>query len=383
MKKNVGQEDDSMEWHEFTVNNGRGKFCIENKTLIHNGQTYVFQPIWEETAGRLYIIFSTACNLRCVYCFQRGLDKMEVPLDQEVIFSYIKQLRNEISEIVLFGGEPLLKSNFSVIQAIFQEFDHLKFIIFTNGNFDKEYVELLEEYSYAIQAVVISLDGPKKIHNKRRVNPQGDSYENIVRNLIELANRDVTLDVQINVDLSNADQIGALFDEMIKDPVLRKLDYTINPVKYIQNDISFVELFSLYFSMVSTYQMRIFVNNRLITNLQRLLSHQPLSRNRCHLQSTYVLSLPDNEIYACPQNPISKIGEINASNELLIDKSSIEKMVKQTTFNRSPCITCSVKDICPYGCPFVENPGDCKAKVDELLDIVLSHFDLLLRYEAI
>lgn len=358
----------------FQSKYGEGHFDVIESALEIGEHSFPYPIYWKERPGRLYIIFSTECNLRCSYCFQNGLNKMAADVELEKLYEHINFFKNKIQEIVLFGGEPLLESNYKMISSVLDRFDYLKFILFTNGNFNELYRKLIVQYSYCIQSVVITLDGPKVVHNRRRINPMQDSYETIIQNLKYLAQHEIVLDVQVNIDKNNADTIEMLFADIVKDSLLKGLDYTLNPVKYTQTALSYDTLLEIYFVLKEHFAHRIFLNNRLVINLQNLLNNKPLLAKRCALESTFVLSYPDNTVYACPQNPSSLTGYL-CEGKVFLESEKISYMTLITQYKREKCSVCVFQHLCPYGCPYVPEGKDCVQKVEQLLKIACSHID--------
>lgn len=250
-------------------------------------------------------------------------------------------------------------------------YDYLKFIAFTNENFDSSYCDLLGAYSHCFRSVIITLDGPKHIHNKRRVNPKHDSYDLIVKNLLSISDYGITVNVQINVNKMNAEHIDMLFEDLSNYEQFYAYQFTLNPVKYIDNTIDEESLFTLFFSLKKKYPFRIKVNNRLIENLTRLFEMVPIQKERCSLSKTYVLNLPEGNVYACPQNASSEIGKLSCRN-ILIDDSSLRNKFLQTSYQLGECKECEYSLFCPYCCPYTETPVDCKEKVNKRIETVLS-----------
>lgn len=360
-----------MDKISFRSNGELYEFTPKTKTLLRGDESYRYPVLWQKTHGRLYLLFSTECNLRCPYCFQNDTARVESYVGVKQIIGYIRELQNRIHEIVLFGGEPFLEDNYDRIKAVLERFDYFKFIVFTNGNFDQRYCDLLEEFSYCFRSVIITIDGPKSIHNKRRVNPRQDSYDLIISNLRRISKYGITVNVQINVDRSNAAYLDQLFGELSGYEEFRNYQFTLNPVKYIANSIENAQLFHLYFFLKEKYPLNISVNNRLLENIKRLFEMRPLQKDRCGLAQTYVLNLPGGNIYACPQNAISKIGTLSETAN--IDPSLLRNLVLQTSYESGKCKECGYSFLCPYGCPFMETPSDCrdKVKADLLLALEL------------
>lgn len=74
--------------------------------------------------ARICTLYTThACNLNCIYCFEKYKDsskKMSLELAQKIILKEFEEVRkspqSEGLKIDLFGGEPLL--NFSMIKDL-------------------------------------------------------------------------------------------------------------------------------------------------------------------------------------------------------------------------------------------------------------------------
>jgi len=354
-----------------------GTFDVVEKSLNIGSRTLKFIPKWQPCVGRLYLIFSTECNLHCVYCFQNGIDRKKVPLNEKQICKLIRSLQNDIQEIVLFGGEPLLPDNFRIIKSIFDEFDYLNILIFSNGNFDAEYRNLLLDYSYAISGLTISLDGPAKIHNRRRINPERDSYETIIENLISIKDLERKINVSINTDIANINYIESLLDSTIVGLGMSAFGYTLNPVKYTPQEVDLSEMFERFFMLKREFGNNISINNRLIYNLSSLFSYQYLMKNRCNLATMYVLSFSDNLVYACPQSTSTQIGHI-ADDSLILNKQKLFPLFDQVSYQTRPCLDCELNYICPFNCPFAPVGDDCQEKTKALLRYALNNIDCLL-----
>ena len=359
------------------------EFDVDRKTLRIGTSVLQFVPKWIKRPGRLYLIFSKECNLNCIYCFQNGSERKRLPLNIEDVCSVIKSLQNEISEIVLFGGEPLLEGNYPLITTIFERFDYLNILVFSNGNFDGIYRDLLLQYDYTISGLTISVDGPAEIHNKRRINKEKNSFQTIIDNLLFLKQLGRKVNISINVDLNNFEYIESLLEEMIKELQLTEFEYTINPVKYTKSSVDFLDLFTLFFSLRRKYGKRISINNRFIYNLEAMLSNSAMQRERCEIESTYVIDFPLKKIYACPQNETSEIGSLDDENRILVDKQNISEIISATSFFNQPCSECSLNYLCPYNCPFAPNDKHCRDKVKELLIASMRNIDCLLTEDII
>jgi uncharacterized protein len=133
----------------------------------------------------VYVTFG--CNLKCVYCVQRetSQDKSYV-MSKEVAESMFRAIdtiheergRKQNPCMTLFGGEPLMKrkSQVEVVEEILRncyENDY-KIDVVTNGVELSFYCDMLSKYN--VQSLQVTLDGPKEVHDKRRIFAKWERY---------------------------------------------------------------------------------------------------------------------------------------------------------------------------------------------------------------
>lgn len=147
----------------------------------------------------LFLNVSQQCNLRCRYCFatgsigaapgRQGTFGEETLMTKEVgreSINFLIQESNQEKEIsiVFFGGEPLI--NFKVIKDIVNysskiAAEHNKQINFeldTNGILlNDEIIDFIIKNNFRVQ---VSIDGPKRIHDKFRCFPNGSGSHDLV-----------------------------------------------------------------------------------------------------------------------------------------------------------------------------------------------------------
>lgn len=190
----------------------------------------IHQEILEKNFMRNYIICPTmGCNLRCVYCFEgdenhcnhqlMSVKKLDVILkyvDKEINESENKKMKKNVT-ISLYGGEPLLPSNEKIVKTTleFARDKNIEVRIITNGTTINYYIEMLKKYSEVI--IQITLDGDKKIHDKRRItaNKKG-SFDDIVAGVDKLIQSGIKVHLRTNVDAENLHTIPNLI-QFIKD----------------------------------------------------------------------------------------------------------------------------------------------------------------------
>lgn len=166
-------------------------------------------------------VVSYNCNFRCPYCFE-GRDKKDgkeklVFTKEQVDIAYETQdkiqphrkLRKNI--ITLYGGEPLLAENKDVVNYIVEEGRKrgYKFVAVTNGYEIDHFLNLLSDDG--IYRLQITIDGPKEIHNQRRIHYKDqNTFDKIIANIKLALDRGVKVVVRMNSDGRNIDQYTEL-----------------------------------------------------------------------------------------------------------------------------------------------------------------------------
>lgn len=110
------------------------------------------------------------CNFNCAYCYQNkyknnaDFDKIMTIEDVKYIEKYLANPcfdTNDIEEIIISGGEPLMSENIQTLNYIINTFFPKKFVLFSNGF---NLYELKDEVDFVkIDEYQISLDGPDEV----------------------------------------------------------------------------------------------------------------------------------------------------------------------------------------------------------------------------
>lgn len=140
------------------------------------------------------------CNLRCKYCVYSGKyenirthSQLDMSLDmaEKSIKFFLERTKDSLNPTIgFYGGEPLLK--FDLIKKVVQYVKVnypcklIRYTITTNATLlDLEKFEFLIKNGFSI---MISIDGPQKVHDKNRLfmNEKG-SYDIVISNLKNIA----------------------------------------------------------------------------------------------------------------------------------------------------------------------------------------------------
>lgn len=124
----------------------------------------------------LKLLITNKCNYHCDYCqieenipSENKCSSMSMETARKALGLFIKNCPNKAEKTIIFtGGEPLL--NLDVLKFLVdntrRKIDNARIVIFTNGSLITE--EIARYFKSNNVLVLISLDGPKDVHNKAR-----------------------------------------------------------------------------------------------------------------------------------------------------------------------------------------------------------------------
>lgn len=210
----------------------------ELQACVRTAPAYIPGPHESESSQKfLGIIPTRQCNLNCVYCgFSSGrensrtMDFGAVAAAIDWMAEYICQLpnSNKLLDVHFFGGEPFLARD--VIEVALHRTRLVAarsgliphFEASTNGFFSEEYISFIGDY---FDTIVLSLDGPRELHDRHRSRPQdaGGSFDTVVRNALLLGQRGVKLCLRCCVTeetVSRLEEITGWFCETLQPAVI-------------------------------------------------------------------------------------------------------------------------------------------------------------------
>ena len=310
------------------------------------------------------------CNLNCSYCFasqgkyhgDRALMSLEVGKRALDFLVENSGTRHNL-EVDFFGGEPLM--NWQMIKdlvAYAREIEkkhnkNFRFTLTTNGmNIDDDVIEFSNR---EMSNVVLSLDGRKEIHDRLRMDYQGNgSYDRIVpkfRKFIEArggrnyymrgtfthANPDFTSDVFHMADLG--------FTELSMEPVVCAPD---DPAALTDEDL---EIVKRQYEILAEDMLRREKEGKPITFYHYMidLTGGPCIYKRisgCGSGTEYMAVTPWGDLYPCHQfvgEEEYKLGDIWKG---VTNTALREEFRSCNAYAREDCKDCWAKLYCSGGC---------------------------------
>jgi uncharacterized protein len=347
----------------------------EKEKLLHYHGKY---KKYISKAPLVFILIPTYnCNLNCTYCFE-GKEKKSGLISDAVLDRMLKTMSEIVQEnpthsrpqVMLFGGEPLLKSKKQekVVEKILNECKEKGYYlrILTNGVNLKYYSKMIKKYSP--DALQISLDGPKEIHDKRRVFSDGrGSFDKIVEGIDEIIGSKTKVYIRINVDTENIDYLPELADFIIEKKWHKKEGTVIyssavtdfSCTGYSKNTIPKELLLKKILDMTKKYEQLKILNFETWTDLWNILypiifkKSFPFSPtfNHCGAYDNNFSFDLNGNIYTCGAYSGRKDFQIGCFYpKIIYDKKEFNKWRNRNILNIEKCSKCKYSLLCGGGC---------------------------------
>lgn len=212
----------------------------EERLYVERLAGFLHRKKLESTPPGFMFVPSYECNLRCPYCFETDtrvqLGKLKVlqnvmtPEMVDAAYKCMEIIDNQrfrdhperipqCRSITLYGGEPLALENLPVVEYICEKGAErgYHFSAITNGVDLHDFLHLLGPGK--INFLQITLDGPKAIHNRKRIGPRhkGGTFDRIVKNIKLALETGVNISCRYHVDFNNVSCTKELADELKRE----------------------------------------------------------------------------------------------------------------------------------------------------------------------
>lgn len=312
---------------------------------------------------------SSACNLRCSYCFY--CDEADAREKNQNSFMSCETAKNVISKMFDFcgdnstltfmfqGGEPLL-AGVEFFEKFIETAEKYKtngsriyYSLQTNGTLiDEKFCKLFKDNDFLIG---VSIDGDKPLHDKNR----SGSFDKAIHGIELLKKHEVSFNI-LSVITSQTDA-KRLYNFYIEND-FRDVQpiYCLDPLSGEKEDYSIgakqlarfkKRLFNLWFAEVSKgnhFYVRDFDN--LLSLMTKGVAEQCGASGRCNAQ---LVVEADGTCYPCDFYCLDKFECLNINqadiNDIL-NCDGLKKFFEHDEPKNSLCASCPVKTLCGGGC---------------------------------
>lgn len=315
-----------------------------------------------------WLVPTYQCNLRCTYCYMfspesrvpRGLGNYRAITDDMVAAAFDAMLKIEPDHtkcrLSLTGGEPLQKGQLGTIRNILSRAQTRGYSvsIISNGvDLDFFLAELRPQF---IKSIQITLDGPKDIHDQRRVR-KAPTFDKITGNITKALDKGITVAVRVHVDRTTLPFLPQLSEVMeaskwFERPNFQAYVSLLHGCGLSQEDVNqFAEEHDFHPSLWRLQyrcDSRKFVTPLLAQNSLRAMTAY------CGKQTGMYVFDPLGHIYDC----ISTLGYVEESvgkygpGLLTLYEDRIAEAHRRTLTEIPECMRCPFVLMCGGGCEF-------------------------------
>jgi len=188
--------DNSFYRDEINTNEDKKK-QLEQIEFILPLKKKELQSLLKNNLSCLIFGITNKCNFKCKYCHYTGVypelfneNKNLLNINYYAIYDslnyfYLHSKDVSVINIGFYGGEPLLEAE-KILKIIYKAKklfgERVKFSITTNCSLINN--EIASEFVKNNVIICVSLDGPKKIHNKNRItNTNKETFDIVIKNL--------------------------------------------------------------------------------------------------------------------------------------------------------------------------------------------------------
>lgn len=346
------------------------------------------------------VIPTLDCNYRCTYCFERPLQKnisrcspkpdgLDIIASKacnnvtmthqhvDAMYKMIPEIQKnhgdtrEARQLILYGGEPLDADNERIVRYIVSQGIEKKyyFAAITNGHNILTFLDLFGPKG--IQQVQVSIDGPKAIHDKRRIHIGGESsYDQVVKGVSALlARADTLVQMRIHVDPDNMGQFSSLLAELKQREWLNNENliiyantvYKKNADNVMSSEMSMDDIDARLNEIVSPFS-NVMLNAPYVNIRSKILPsllsgmQVPLQGNYCAANTGQYLFSPDGALYSCWESLAkgdSRIGtyiDEKMQPHLKLNELKIREWFGRHAGMIPECRQCSMALVCGGGC---------------------------------
>lgn len=398
------------EAHKVKVEYGDKKydFTINPNTLdvylgdfdFGEGEEYVevMGPMLQMPRQRYLCLQPTlACNQACVYCFAQyykdtGVKVMSFAEGKRAIDMFLppSPKENDYFHIGFFGGEPLCA--FPIIRKLvyytagkLSNQKRIQFHMTTNATLvTDEWIELFKEFKWTF---IVSMDGPRELHNEtRKMHDGGPTYDKVVEGLKKLA--EVSSNITLRGTYVPKDNMHVLdrvrhLNQFVKDGYANHV--SVEPVQMSEqqclqtkdmpmpfNEEDTMKLQEEIYECAEWYVQEVLAGNKPVFHnfsktLERFVWKSP-AWTECGAGRGYFTCASDGNVYACHRLNATKIGTLKYG----INEMERAKWLENRIYEREDCMSCPWRYFCGGGCRqnstfnmgniHKPNPTECRLK---------------------
>ena len=318
---------------------------------------------WQHNVS-IVLTTTLECNARCFYCYEHGVRHGSFKLEQiDDLITFISNLDlSKGIQIIWFGGEPLLNTEFIDAVSFRLKQKHIDFVSYlvTNGSLLDEEIIDKKFNQWNIVDMQVTIDGTEDEYKRIKNYSDGaiNHYGHVLEIIRTAAEKGVNVNVRLNFSQDNKNDLYELLKELeARYSKIDKITFYPAFLTGISNYIPESERVDIVKEM-----LRIIKNPSKISFLNKFYSLPKISP--CHRFSDRAYAIDVNgDIYACEHNVGRK--------EKAIGNISTGLFSEDTRYDMPPirheCIECKFLPKCCGGCDSNYQNGDIACMIEKYM----------------
>lgn len=389
------------------INEKEEKFyqeLLENGFLIENNQEEIekekeileyyrkcHQEVARDRTGVIFVI-TYKCNFACPYCYEEASsyegDKI---MSKKMVDKIFEIHKNKIDNIAFYGGEPFLPESKEIIEYIISKAPNASYAATTNGFYLSDYIKILKDIR--IENIMVTLDGPKELHNKTRVLRNGEgTFDQVERGIVDCLRNEIPIKIRMNISEHNLNECLQLRENFIErfSTEFKKgiLMFEMQPIFQLNDTQKTVLKDKLYYrwngenGSPTKYNAMTYSVSPIMKNfVSPFHNKMGLKYCNCDAESRRLLYDAEGNIYSCMlslRKQYATVGQYYP--EYYLKENS---MLSRTIESVKECSNCKLKFLCGGGCAngIITSEGDvmkpnCTAIKNEI------YYELPLMYKS-
>lgn len=358
---------------------------IKNNFLVKPGQDEarireLRSQIGSINISNIVMIVDNRCNYACSYCqIEENMDSkqksyaMSKETAKKALDLFEKNTKNENEKTInITGGEPLM--NIRTVKYIIKRSNKMpnsRRVIFTNGSLVTS--KLADYFSKTDTLMLVSLDGPKEIHDSVRIKKSGQgTYDISLRGYKLLKDAGCKVGISSVTGIHNVNKMREVSDLFAS---LEPPSIGLNFGHYLLDKENPTAIKMGKFAKILTNFYETMRNkNIFVENISRFITpfyEENPRLNECQAQGRGFSVDSRGKIGTCKSLLVSDIisKPLEEINQDLSKEPMFQEWAKRSPFTLEECVDCNVIGICGGGCTydsFAINKGDIN-KIDSRL----------------
>jgi uncharacterized protein len=339
----------------------------------------------------LSLFIEHQCNLRCSYCYTGEKFNQRMPREtMERAVALALSMPSPELDVSFFGGEPLIHLDFvrecvehaeAEVAKLPAPRPRVRFILNTNATLiDDAAIELLRSRRFT---VFVSLDGPRDVHDRHRIDAGGrGSFDKTAAGIARLREAKIPFQIMLVFGADTAERLGDAVAEALRlgaEKIILSTNYRDHwdEPAYAALQRGLADAGRIWADAVRSGHVVPLepLHTKILSHIKSGIPRA----SRCSLAGREITVAPSGRIYPCPQmvgedrDPELVIGHVDSG----IDPERVARLRAEKEASLETCASCELVSRChnQCGCRHVALSGRLGVITETLCETESAYID--------